>query len=231
MVAALVTLTALLKPPAMILLLSPTQRQSGELFRKVKGFYRALSRPRGPQRFLPVPVRELERRQLLGPDGDTVQESALQMELANGSRIISLPGKADTVVGYSGVNLLVIDEASRVADSLYRAVRPMLAVSNGRLVCLSTPLGKRGFFYEEWQGVGPDGRPLPHRDVWRRIQVRASECSRISPEFLAEEKASLGLRWYRQEYECSFEDAIGCAFDPASIQRALLAPADEPPLF
>ncbi len=35
--------------------------------------------------------------------------------------------------GYAGVDLLVIDEAARVPDELYRSVRPMLAVSNGRL--------------------------------------------------------------------------------------------------
>src|SRR5262245_16691102 len=120
--AALALRAALLQPPALVLLLSPTLRQSGELFRdKVKRLYNALGRP--------VP---------------TVQESALSMELANGSRIISLPGDEETIRGYSGVALLVVDEASRVPDAQYYAVRPMLAVSQGRLVCLSTPFGKLG---------------------------------------------------------------------------------------
>jgi hypothetical protein len=75
-------------------------------------------------------------------------ESALRLELENHSRIISLPGQEQTVRGYAGVSLLIVDEAARVPDDLYFAVRPMLAVSNGRLIALSTPFGKRGWFYE-----------------------------------------------------------------------------------
>lgn len=49
----------------------------------------------------------------------TQTESALRLELQNGSRIISLPGKEQTVRGFSGVRLLAIDEAARVPDELY----------------------------------------------------------------------------------------------------------------
>src|SRR5437660_244432 len=63
--AALAVREALLRPGALVLLLSPTQRQSGELFRdKVLRLYNALGRP-----------------------VETTQESALQFTLANGSRI------------------------------------------------------------------------------------------------------------------------------------------------
>jgi hypothetical protein len=195
--AALALRAALLEPPALVLLLSPTQRQSGELFRdKVKRLYFALGRPVA-----------------------TVQESALTMELANGSRIVSLPGDEETVRCYSGVALLVVDEAARVSDSLYRSVRPMLAVSGGRLVCLSTPFGKRGFFHDEWFGSGP----------WERVRITARQCPRITPAFLAEERLALGERWFRQEYECSFEDVIDCVFAAADIEAA--AADDVPPLW
>jgi hypothetical protein len=188
---------ALLSPPALVLLLSPTLRQSGELFRAhVLTQYRALGRP--------VPA---------------VQESALTMQLANGSRIVSLPGEEGSVRSFSSVRLLVVDEAARVADDLYRAVRPMLAVSGGSLVALSTPFGKRGFFHDEWFGDGD----------WRRVRIPASECPRITPEFLAEEEKALGARWYRQEYLCSFEDVIDAVFAYADIRAALSD--DVKPLF
>jgi hypothetical protein len=226
-VAALAVLTALLEPPAMILILSRSLRQSGELFRKVKGLYRSLANPtRAPRltRFVPKPVKDLERlesQEMFGPEGAAVQESALQMELANGSRIISLPGSADTIVGFSGVTLLIIDEASRVSDAVYKATRPMLAVSKGRLVLLSSPFGKRGFFYDEWIGQA----------AWHRIRITAHQCPRISAEFLEEERAALGDRWYRQEYECSFEETVDAVFDYGSIQRAMVPSCGEPPLF
>jgi hypothetical protein len=85
---------------------------------------------------------------------------------------------------------LVIDEASRVSDGLYYAVRPMLAVSRGRLVALSTPFGRRGWFFEEWESGAR----------WERHKITAEECPRITSEFLKEEEASLGPRWYKQEY-------------------------------
>jgi hypothetical protein len=50
--------------------------------------------------------------------------------------------------------VIVVDEASRAPDSRYHAVRPMLAVSGGRLMLMSAPWGKRGFFHHEWTDVG-----------------------------------------------------------------------------
>ena len=216
-VAALALLTALVQVPAMVLILARSLRQSSELFRKVKLLYRALKRPHPAQRFLPRPVKELEAAELVGPDGQAVKETTLEMELANGSRIVSLPGNPDTLVGFSP-DLVIIDEASRVPDTLYKAVRPMLAATHGRLVLLSTPYGRRGFFYEEWEGRTAEGRPLARN--WHKISATALEIPRISPAFLEEERASLGERWYRQEYLCSFEDVEDAVFRSEDIERA-----------
>src|SRR5262245_53778874 len=134
-VSALIALyEACYRPPALVLVLSPSLRQSQELFRKVKGALDALG-PEAP------PMAE---------------ESALRLEWRNGSRLICLPGKDATVRGFSRVSLLVVDEASRAPDELYYAIRPMLATSRGRLILLSTPFGTRGFFYQEWTQGGPD---------------------------------------------------------------------------
>jgi phage FluMu gp28-like protein len=188
--AALAMLEALFSPPALILILSRTQRQSAELLRKVLDFFNMLGRP--------VP---------------TVQpkDSALKLELGNGSRIISLPSGEETIRSFSGVRLLVIDEAARVPEDLYRAVRPMLAVSHGRLICLSTPFGKQGWFHKTWHSSEP----------WERIKITARECPRISEEFLAEERRELGERWYNQEYFCSFEETTDSVFAYEDIEAAM----------
>lgn len=172
--------------PGTILLLSPGLRQSQELFRKCLDVYRALDRPVAPE-----------------------TESALRLELKNGSRIISLPGTEATVRSFSGVKLLIIDEASRVEDALYMAVRPMLAVSGGRLVQLSSPFGTRGFFWEAWK----------NREQWDYYEVPATECPRISPEFLEEEKQTMGEWWFEQEYMCKFLDALTAAFRSEDIEK------------
>ena len=89
-----------------------------ELFRKVVEFTRAL-----------------------GPVAGMKSRTALGLELGNGSRILSLPGQEGTIRSFSGVRLLIIDEAARVPTALYKAVRPDAGrVSGGRLICLSTSL-------------------------------------------------------------------------------------------
>ena len=71
-----------------------------------------------------------------------MHETTQELDLVNGSQIICLPCEEGTIRGYANVGLLVIDEAARVPDELYRAVSPMLAVSHGRMVGLSTKVGR-----------------------------------------------------------------------------------------
>jgi hypothetical protein len=109
------------------------------------------------------------------------------------------------------VSLLVIDEAARVSDGMYKSVRPMLAVGGGALWLLSTPYGRRGFFWEEWSRGG---------ERWKRVMAPATECARISAEFLEEEREALGERWFRQEYLCEFVEVEGGCFEPGLIEAA-----------
>lgn len=183
-VALLTVHTAVYQPGSLCLMLSPSLRQSGELFKRALTFYRDLDRP--------VPADS---------------ETALTLSLQNGSRIISLPGQEGTVRGYSGVRLLAIDEASRVSTDLAMAVRPMLAVSAGRMVAMSTPFGTRGWWYEAWRSDEP----------WERYEVPASMCPRISPAFLEVERRTVGEWWFSQEYECRFLDAQSAAFGVAEV--------------
>ena len=186
--AALLALhLAIYESESLSLLLSPSLRQSSELFQIVHGFYRTIAED--------VPAR---------------QESALRLTLRNGSRIISLPGKEATIRGYSGVDLLIVDEASRVMDDLFHSISPMLAVSDGRLVLLSTPFGKRGFFFDTWE----------RGEEWERIKITADQCPRITKKFLKREKLAMPHWFYKQEYGCSFEESEAATFDYDDIERA-----------
>jgi hypothetical protein len=180
--------TAFYEDNSLILLLSPSLRQSGELFRKCLDVYRSLDKP--------IPADS---------------ENKLSLELENGSRIVSLPGKEGTTRGFSGVRLLIIDEASQVPDELYMAVKPMLAVSGGRLIVLSSPFGARGFYYDLYKS----------REHWEYYEIPATQCPRISKEFLAEEKREKGEYWFDQEYMCKFLDAQTAAFRSEDIQQII----------
>jgi hypothetical protein len=113
MTAILALHVALYEPGALVLAIAPSQRQSLELFLKCATMYRALGRPVA-----------------------ATTENLSSLTLENGSRIISLPGDGSTIRGYSRVRLLLVDEASRVADATYFSARPMVAVGGGRIVLL-----------------------------------------------------------------------------------------------
>ena len=177
--SALALHEALYSPKSDVIILSPGQRQSSELFRKILEGYSALNRP-------------------LKAD----YETQMKMELANGSRILCLPGKEETIRCFTP-SLLIIDEASRVTDDLYRAVRPMLAVGRGRLIALSTPFGQRGWFFKEWDDTS---------SPFKKIKVTWQQCPRITPDFIQDEIRAMGNAWVQQEYECLFTALEGLVY-------------------
>jgi hypothetical protein len=183
--------TALFQDNALILLLSPSLRQSVELFKKLKDFYTAVASP-----FLPT----------------ATEESSLRLQFSNGSRVVALPGSESTVRGYSAVSLLIVDEASRIDDALYFSIKPMLATSNGKLILLSSPYGRRGVFYDIWENGGND---------WMRIKVIATQCPRISSEFLESERRTLPSFWFEQEYMGIFRETLDSVFSFDEVQATL----------
>lgn len=188
---------AVFHAPALVLILAPALRQAKLVFATVKKY--------------------LDR---LGPSvAPYHRETALTLELRNGSIIECLPGVERTVRGFSAASLIVLDEAARISDPLYIAVRPMLAVSGGRIILLSTPWGRRGAFHEEWEtGEG-----------WTRVKHTAYDNPRISPAWLEEERRRIGPRAFAQEYLCEFVEVEDQVFTYESVQRAM---TDEfPPLF
>jgi hypothetical protein len=194
-VAAIVALhRALYHPGSVVLVVSPSIRQSGELFRKI-----------------------LDHVTRLAVAPDLSEESRLAMRLANGSRVLSLPSSPETIRGFTA-SLAILDESAFMEDGAYHAVRPMLAVSGGRLVLMSTPFGRRGFLWNEWANGG---------DAWERFKVTADECPRISASFLADERASLGEWRFRQEYGAEFVETDDQLFALESVQAAI-SPDVEP---
>jgi Terminase large subunit, T4likevirus-type, N-terminal len=130
--------TAIFEPGSLVLIVSPSQRQSGEVFRRLLLAYGKLK----------------------GAPSLT-QESALRAQFSNGSRVVALPGSEKTVRGYTRARMIILDEAARVDDELLAAIRPTMATVDGSLIALSTPFGQRGFFYDSF--VGDDPSWVPHQ--------------------------------------------------------------------
>lgn len=143
----------------------------------------------------------------LKPRGDG--SNAASLVFPNGSRIVGLPGSPTNIVGFSAVSLLIVDEAALVSDFLYRVLRPMLAVADGDLWLLSSAWWQEGFFYEAWREAGD----------WERFCVTATDCPRLGPAFLDEERRVQGEQTFAQQYLCQFQAPEGALVSSDLLDR------------
>jgi phage FluMu gp28-like protein len=169
------------------------------------------------------------------PRTERTEDSKSYMTLDNGSRIVCLCGHESAIRGYTAPDMVIIDEASRAPSELYVAIRPMLAMSRGQLILISTPHGKQGFFYDVW--CNHDEIDANDRDSWRNIKdgwerykQRADENPRIDKQWLDDERLNLpGERAYRQEYGCEFVETEEQVFPYELIKNMFTDEID--PLF
>ena len=192
--AAMAAYRVVMRPGSMVVVAAPTEKQSAELVKKAAGMIAVYG---------------------LGSGGIRIRKDGIHkvsLALENGSRMVGLPGNEATVRGLSAVNLLLVDEASRVRDALYQALRPMLTVPQGDVWLMSTPWATHGFFYEAWANGGRD---------WERISVKATECPRISREWLEREWREIGDVAFRRDYMAEFVQDEASAFDAEVVREAL----------
>ena len=134
---------ALHSPASLTLILSPSLRQSGELYGKILNLLHTLNLPR-----------------------KTDARNQLSLEFPNRSRIVALPGNETTIRGFSAASLVIIDEAARVPDPLFRSALPFLATTNGTLLIMSTPPWPTRLFL---QRLGQPSQLAPHRRPRHRM--------------------------------------------------------------
>jgi hypothetical protein len=210
--AVLAVHKALTRPGSTVLVVAPGERQAKLLFSKARRLYELAG--------YPLPAHSHRRTGL---------------ELANGSIIEALPAVERTTRGYS-VDLLLVDEAAAVPDMDYHGILPALIATQGEQVLLSTPRGKRGFFYEIWhseptQNFG-EARSEPRQkfasfsDGWMRVVVRSDEVGRIRDEDLEVFRRTMPEQFFRQEFYCEWLETEGSLFSYDDIQAALAAGED-----
>jgi hypothetical protein len=200
--AGLVALeTAVTIPGSVTLIGGPSQRQSNEFVRTIKGLHGKLSK------------NDSETPRLVG---DSVQ----RIELENKSRVIGLSGDPDTARGIASVQCLILDEVGFIPDALeiLTALAPMQAgVTDPRTILLSTPNGDLNAWHDLWHNGDAS---------WHRVEVPWWKSKRLSadPQFIADQRQLLGERKFSQEFCLAWlpsEDAafgsegIDAMFDPS----------------
>lgn len=187
-VATRVLSKCLTRPNYLAMVFSPTQYQSMEFLDYVRQMNAAMGQPY-----------------------KLLRDARREMAWANGSRAVSFADSTKGAVGFTP-NMLVIDEGAKVSDELYNSVRPMLALGDCEMLTISTPFGKRGWFFDIW------GDPDKLAE-WESFCITAEKCPRISPEFLRRELLTVGERWFGQEYLCKFNDAVDAVFAQSVIDQ------------
>lgn len=206
-VSALVLDQAFHRAPSLVVVSSFAERQSKELLLKAMDLYRPYAAE------FPLTV-------------DAKSEKAF----ANGSRIVALPGKADSARSLSGASLVVLDEAGWTTDELRVAIDPLLSTLDGDLIAMSTPPEEAtGWWWRAWTQNGRLGAEEAvglANDGWVRTFVPSTMCPSISAEYLAAARADFErmgkLREFEREYLCRFPDAAGDSDNPRPFTAEIL---------
>jgi len=171
-VAVRVLFEAMCHDDAVILLASASGRQSGQIMEKVRKMAKSLD-----LEILPPPPK---------CDGFT---------LANGAEIVALPDNEETIRGFSAPRMIVVDEAAFASEAVFKALEPMLTVSNGTFILLSTPNGQTGYFYDQWHAED---------SPWTKLKGSLERCPRVNLAAIEAMRKTTAKEVFAQEFECKF---------------------------
>ena len=154
-------------------------------------------------------------------------ESDLKFTFKNGAEIhLKGADNPDTLVG-RGLRGLVIDEVARIRNHQRvweEILRPALTDYEGFCIFISTPQGKNYFWelflkgqrkedgFESWKFKTEDNPFIP------RSEIKAAQ-------------ATTNERYFRQEYEASFEDFTGLIWPEFDQKLHVIEPFEIPPWY
>jgi len=141
------------------------------------------------------------------------RETQTVIEFSNGSEIHSLPANEDgsNIRGFTA-HFIIIDEAGYIDDRVYKAIRPMLATTQGHLWLIGTPNGVGNYFYRAF---------TVKSEQFVRHHFKSEISPKIDERFLDQERESMPDQEYRQEYEAEFIDEAGVMFPLKQIDSLI----------
>jgi len=127
--------------------------------------------------------------------------SDLIINFVNGSSIQFLSAERyDSIRGFS-FHYCVIDEAAYVKEqALLEAILPTLTALGKKCLIISTPKGRGNWFFNWHQ------RGLEYNDTYISFSGISESNPYVDKEFIREQKKSLPLEIYKQEYLADFTD-------------------------
>jgi len=198
---------AMTEPNTTVLIVSPTQRQSSLLFRKIK--YKLNIMAQKHPEYCRKNFYGKMQLEFINRETQTV------IEFENGSEIHSLPAgdEGDNLRGFTA-HMIIIDEAAMIKNEVYVALQPMFATTFevGQLILISTPKGIQNYFYDAYS----------KKELGFKVfEAKSRESPLISKEFLNMQREQMTRNEYMQEYECKFLDETDTFFPLQEIDEVM----------
>ena len=131
------------------------------------------------------------------------------LELKNGSKILcrAIGDTGEGIRGYTA-NIIIIDEAAFVNERVWSAITPIISVSHGKMILLSTPHGRKGYYYNCFSDKD-----------YTSFHVSALDCPRHTKEFLDKAEARMTKVEFATEYLGEFIDELREYFTDEWIEK------------
>lgn len=188
--------TAMFNPGTTVIVISRTKPQSAEIVRRIKTLMRT--------------GRYTDFKEFFPSQKESQTEIVLKLKGGKQSRILCVPA-TDAARGYTA-NMVIVDEAAFIENGDYifeQVIEPMTMETDGSIMLLSTPNGRRGFFYESfknkhWNSYQFDYRANPN-NTELKMEIKRSSMTRLA---------------FMSEYEAKFITSKSAYFNVNEIGRA-----------
>lgn len=130
-------------------------------------------------------------------------ETRLEIILPNGAEIALKGADNEDSLRGAGLHFVVLDEFAQIKPNVWpEIIRPMLTDTKGRALFIGTPKGKNSLWELYLKGQKKE-------DGFSSYCFKTVDNPYIDPSEVADAKKQMNDRYFRQEYEASFEDYTG----------------------
>jgi len=155
---------------------------------------------------------------------EIIKRNLSEIIFSNNSKIFSLPNNPDRFRGFAATDIYLDEAAHFLNDEpVWAVIKPMLIATKGTLTIISTPFGKRGLFFEQYQYA------VNQKGLDPEVKFYDFFPSTISPLIndvdLEKEKKNMTDLEFQQEYLGEFVEAVD-----TYIPMELIEPCVDPSL-
>lgn len=151
----------------------------------------------------------------------------LRIDLVNGTRIWFKSGENPDSLYGEDVYAAVVDEASRMKESSWHAIRSTLTATKGRVRLIGNVHGRKNWFYKMCRKAQAGARDMGyHRITWKD----AVEAGILDLSEIDDARDQLPPAVFRELYEAEAADDEGNPFGVAAIAKCKIAAFSKNPV-